>query len=243
MTFWVPSGDLQTVWVSATYKQLLSYRIAPYDQPESYNAHLFNGHAYSFVTSFDEDFDTGYSEARKTFFLGKSGYLMTIESKGERNAVSHVLSEGPGWIGGTNATEQPGVIGGTSTTNAIRGYYVEFDGFDPRLAGQVMTTSATIGSENYDSHTESSESTNPAEADTKPDKSGASDVSDAKPDTKTDPSESDIKPDKPANSAKQHTAKLSLANTGLSTLVLVLTALSLLAAALITAALRHCSNE
>lgn len=294
MTFWVPSGDVQTVWVSATYQQLQSYRridsTGSHEQPEPYDAHLFNGHAYSFVPWFDEDSETGYSKARETVFLGKSGYLMTVESKGERNAVYYALGEEPGWIGGANMVGQLGVIGSTSTTNAVRGYYVEFEGFDLRLAGQVATTSATISGKSYDSYDESSDPTQPAEADAKPDDpdakpdtrpseadampdakhdssdqsdtsdmSNTSDVSNTSGTSSTKSTESDTKPTepaapvasdadpakpaKPANPTKQHAAPAQLANTGLDTLASVLTVLALLAAALITVALRQRSSE
>ncbi len=232
MTLYFTPGEPQTMWVSATYDQLLSHRTTRYDGPESYDAHLFNGNAYSFITAFDPKFETGYSEAQKTLFLGKPGYLMTIDSEGEHNAIYHALGEGFGWVGGTNAVDQrtakangptitlgtpgedwywvsgpkagtkfwsngqsvPGVYAnwagdrakgsdrpnassklccvrygwsglapddggkwvpltskGThhdAESNIIRGYYAEFEGFDPRLAGQVTMSAkmVTIGS-------------------------------------------------------------------------------------------------
>ncbi|NMN02020.1 hypothetical protein [Bifidobacterium panos] len=236
ITFHFKPGETQTVWVSATYEQLKAHRTTKYDGSESYETHLLNGHAYAFATDFDTKFKTGYEQARKTTFAGAAGYLMTIESEGEHNAVYHALGEGLGWIGATNAVSpddakangstitlgKPGQdwywvsgpnagtkfwSGGNKVLEAyanwadghpksldgsskesdgsgdpsklccvqygwsglgkddggkwitltsdghhasepkwstIRGYYVEFDEFDPSLAGQVTTTSKMV---------------------------------------------------------------------------------------------------
>ena len=88
-----------------------------------HDAHLFNGHGYTFIHEPPKGFDVAYGLAALFTKLpgGEESHLLTLESKGENELIHNLFDKKSGWIGGARSTHSDAAANGTTFNSVCSG--------------------------------------------------------------------------------------------------------------------------
>ncbi|NMN02029.1 InlB B-repeat-containing protein [Bifidobacterium panos] len=103
LTFTTDGNTKQNITVTVVGDSLNNLK-ATYNGT-SYDATLYNGHAYAFVKQ-QMNWDAAFAAAKATSFYGGDGHLLTIESAEEHNLIYKSFGNQEGWLGATRFTTE-----------------------------------------------------------------------------------------------------------------------------------------